>query len=74
MKFVEELKKSFFIALGLILLTFPIMVVQVNTIENIIVWRWRNLIFVGLGGFILSFFWLLFQKKKGDAGACAMAS
>jgi branched-chain amino acid transport system permease protein len=64
MKFGEELKKSFFIALGLILLTFPIMVIQVNTIENVVVWRWRNLIFVGLGGFILSFFWLLFQKKK----------
>jgi len=67
MKFGEELKKSFFIALGLILLTFPIMVVQVNTIENVIVWRWRNLIFIGLGGFIFSFVWLLFQKKKSES-------
>ncbi len=67
MKFGEELKKSFFIALGLILLTFPIMVIQVNTIENVVVWRWRNLIFIGLGGFIFSFFWLLFQKKKSES-------
>ncbi|HNS57158.1 MAG TPA: branched-chain amino acid ABC transporter permease, partial [Smithellaceae bacterium] len=67
MKFGEELKKSFFIALGLILLTFPIMVIQVNTIENVVVWRWRNSIFIGLGGFIFSFFWLLFQKKKSES-------
>jgi branched-chain amino acid transport system permease protein len=73
MKFSEELKKSFFITLWLILLTFPIMVVQVNTIENVVVWRWHNLIFVGLGGFLLSFFWLLFQKKKSDSSPIAPA-
>ena len=67
MKFAEELKKSFFIALWFILLTFPIMVIQVNTIENVVVWRWHNIIFIGLGGFVLSFFWQLFLKKKSDS-------
>lgn len=68
MKLVEELKKAFFTALGLVLLTFPIVVIQVNTIENVIVWRWRNLIYIGLAGFVLSFlFQLLLKRKKGSA-------
>ncbi|MEN6620210.1 MAG: branched-chain amino acid ABC transporter permease [Smithella sp.] len=72
MKFFEELKKAFFTALGLVLLTLPIVVIQVNTIENVIVWRWRNLIYIGLGGFVLSFlFQLLLKRKKGSAVAHA---
>lgn len=66
MKFAAELKKSFLIALWFILLTFPIMVVQVNTIENVVIWRWHNIIFIGLTGFLLSFCWQLFLKKKSD--------
>jgi branched-chain amino acid transport system permease protein len=73
MKFAEELKKSFFTALWLILLTFPIMVVQVNTIENAVVWRWHNIIFIGLGGFLLSFLWRLFRKKKDNSSPIATA-
>jgi branched-chain amino acid transport system permease protein len=64
MKFAEELKKSFFIALWFILLTFPIMVVQVNTIDNIVIWRWHHIILVGLGSFALSFGWQLYLRKK----------
>lgn len=63
MKFAEELKRSATIALWLILLTFPIMVVKVNTIENVVIWRWANIAGVGLGAFILSFFWQLFLKR-----------
>jgi len=71
MKFAEELKKSFFITLWLILLTFPFMAVQVNTIENAVIWRLRNIIFVGLAGFLLSFCWQLFLKRKSAAALIA---
>ena len=64
MKIADELKKSFFIALWFILLTFPIMVIRVNTIEKVIVWRWLNLLYVGIGSFMLSFLWQLFSKKR----------
>lgn len=67
MKLFEELKKAFFAALGLVLLTFPIVVIQVNTIDNVIVWHWRNLIYIGLAGFVLFFlFQLLLKRKKGS--------
>jgi branched-chain amino acid transport system permease protein len=45
-------------------LTFPIMVIRVNTVEDVIEWRWLNLLFVGLGSFFLSFVWRYFIKKQ----------
>jgi branched-chain amino acid transport system permease protein len=33
-------------------LTFPIMVIRVNTVANIIEWRWINLVMVGIGSFV----------------------
>ncbi|WP_413886537.1 ABC transporter permease subunit [Candidatus Desulfatibia sp.] len=45
-------------------LTFPIMVIQVNTIENIVVWRWKNMLMVGIGIFLLSFVWRYLIKRK----------
>ena len=55
-------------------LTFPIMVIRVNTVQNVIEWRWSNLLIVGLGSFFLSFVWRYFirkqerGKKKAQAG------
>ena len=48
-------------------LTFPIMVIRVNTIENIVVWRWKNMLIVGIGVFLLSFVWRYLIKRK-EAG------
>jgi len=49
-------------------LTFPIMVIRVNTVHDTIEWRWNNLLFVGLGSFVLSFVWRYLLKRK-EAGA-----
>jgi branched-chain amino acid transport system permease protein len=54
-------------------LTFPIMVIRVNTVENIIAWRWRNLLIVGLGSFFLSFVWRYFIRKKETGKKKALA-
>ncbi|HBB16956.1 MAG TPA: branched-chain amino acid ABC transporter permease [Syntrophus sp. (in: bacteria)] len=64
---MKDLKKSFFIALWFMLLTFPIMVIRVNTIEKVIEWRWRNMALVGIGSFLLSFVWrlLLDRNERG---------
>lgn len=32
-------------------LTFPIMVIRVNTVENVVEWRWNNMIIIGAGSF-----------------------
>lgn len=60
----EEIKRSFLVSLWFMFLTFPIMVIRVNTVEDVIEWRWLNLLIVGLGSFLLSFVWRYFIKKQ----------
>ena len=62
-KYMEGMKQSVVVSLWFMFLTFPIMVIRVNTIENIIEWRWMNMIYVGAGSFILSFVWRYLSGK-----------
>jgi branched-chain amino acid transport system permease protein len=64
---LNEIKKSFLIALWFMFLTFPIMVIKVNTIYKTIEWRWERIFMVGVGTFVLSFVWRFFIKRK-EAG------
>lgn len=59
-----ELKKSFFVSVWFMLLTFPIMVIRVNSIENTVIWRWENLALIGVGSFVLSFVWRWALRRK----------
>ena len=45
-------------------LTFPIMVIKVNPLEESIQWRWQNMILVGISVFILSFFYRYMLERK----------
>lgn len=49
-------------------LTFPIMVIRVNTIYHTIEWRWDRMFLVGGGTFCLSFLWRYLMKRK-EAGS-----
>ncbi|MDO9584954.1 MAG: branched-chain amino acid ABC transporter permease [Syntrophales bacterium] len=62
-----KLKQSFFIALWFVFLTFPIMAIRVNTIEKVVEWRWKNMLYVGLGSFIFSFVWRYFLERREAA-------
>jgi branched-chain amino acid transport system permease protein len=64
---LQEIKKSFLVSLWFMFLTFPIMVIKVNTIEQTIEWRWWWMAAVGLGAFVLSFFWRMAIARK-EAG------
>lgn len=61
---LSEIKKSLIVALWFIFLTFPIMVLKVNTIENVIFWRWRNMFMIGIGSFVISLVWRYFQENE----------
>ena len=67
MKSLPEWKKSLVIALWFMILTFPVVVIRVNTIEKVVEWRWRNMAFIGIGSFLLSSVWrrLLGRKERG---------
>jgi branched-chain amino acid transport system permease protein len=60
----NELKKSLLVSLWFMFLTFPIMVIRVNTVENIVEWRWHNLLLVGVGSFVLSAVWRYLIRRK----------
>ena len=67
----KEIKLSFIIALWFMVLTFPIMVIKVNTIKNIVIFRWDNLLWTGVVCFFASLIWNYFlrikeEKKKSD--------
>lgn len=63
----EEIKKSFLTSLWFMFLTFPIMVIKVNTIERTIEWHWWRMAGVGVGAFGLSFVWRYLMQRK-EAG------
>ena len=51
------MKQAVVVSLWFMFLTFPIMVIRVDTIEKTIQWRLMNMVYVGLGSFVLSFVW-----------------
>lgn len=68
---MHELKKSLLVSVWFMFLTFPIMVIRVNTIDQTIIWRWENMGWIGCGAFVLSFIWrwALKRKEMGQAAA-----
>ncbi len=68
MFFVNEIKKSLLISCWFIFLTFPIMVIRINPYEEIVDYRWNNLILVGVGSFILSLVGRAVQRRREKIG------
>ncbi|MBU4525965.1 MAG: branched-chain amino acid ABC transporter permease [Desulfomicrobium sp.] len=68
---MNELRKSFLVSLWFMFLTFPIMVIRVNTVEKIVVWRWENMAMIGIGSFVLSFVWRWAIRRKEASDAVA---
>jgi len=64
MQVAEELKKSALVSIWFMFLTFPIMVIRVNTIYNTVEWRWLNMALVGVGSFFLSMLWRFMIRRK----------
>ncbi|MEJ2641079.1 MAG: branched-chain amino acid ABC transporter permease [Desulfosarcinaceae bacterium] len=60
------MKKSILAAIWFMFLTFPIMVIKVNTINQTVEWHWMRMLYVGLGSFVLSFVWRYLIKRKEE--------
>jgi branched-chain amino acid transport system permease protein len=61
---IQEIKRSFLISLWFVFLTFPIMVIRVNSIEKTVHWRWENIIYVAIGSFFLSMIFRYFLHRR----------
>lgn len=70
---ITKFLTSAIISLWIMFITFPIIVIKVNTIEKTIVWRWSYMLWVGLAVFLITLVWrrMLSIKelklKKGDS-------
>ena len=64
MNLLQELKHSTIAAVWFMFLTFPIMVIKVNTVTKTIEWRWWNMVFIGVAFFFLSALWRYLLKRK----------
>jgi len=69
-------KKSLLVSLWFVFLTFPLLVIRVNTIDGVVEWRWRNMLYVALASLALSGVWQYFQErsKKRASDAAEMGS
>lgn len=65
---ISEVLKSTGTALWFMFLTFPIMVIKINPLDQTIQWRWMNLVYVGAGSFLISILWRYFLERKEKTG------
>ena len=66
----KDIRRSALMAVWFMFLTFPIMVIKVNTVTDTVEWRWKNMFIIGIASFILSHIWkLLIDRKEGRLAA-----
>ncbi|WDP89944.1 MAG: branched-chain amino acid ABC transporter permease [Desulfobacter sp.] len=64
MNLTQEIKKSTLVAIWFMFLTFPLMVIRVNTVTNNVEWRWWNMALIGVASFFFSILWRHMLRKK----------
>ncbi len=64
---LQDVKKTALASIWFVFLTFPIMVIRVNTITQTVVWRWHNMLYIFLGTFFGGLLWrfALTRRKVG---------
>jgi len=66
----QDVKKTAGISLWFMFLTFPILVIRVNAVNQTVIWRWNNLILIGLGTFFGGLVWrYALSRRKSPAKA-----
>ncbi|MDC7233436.1 MAG: branched-chain amino acid ABC transporter permease [Spirochaetales bacterium] len=63
---IKDLKKAFLNALWFIFLTFPIMVMKVNTINDTLIWRWMNMLYIGVAAFVFTLLGKIYTVRKAN--------
>ena len=69
MNVLKELRRAAVVTIWFIILTFPIMIMRVNTVTDTIEWRWGRLIFLGASGFIGTLIWSMRGTRQRAASA-----
>lgn len=66
--------KALLVSIWFMVLTFPLMVMKVDRINNAILWRWENMAFMGVTAFVLALLWhwSLVRRSKESSGGPAV--
>ena len=66
----KDVKRSLLMAVWFMFLTFPIMVIKVNTVTDTVEWRWWNMLIIGGAVFVLSHVWkIMIDRREGITAA-----
>ena len=67
---MHVLTKALIVSVWFMVLTFPLMVMKVDRINNALVWRWENMAFMGIAAFVLALLWhwSLVRRRKEAGG------
>ena len=60
----EDIKRTFVTSLWFVFLTFPIMVIRVNFVQETVAWRWHNMLYIGFGTFFGGLVWRFFLTRR----------
>jgi branched-chain amino acid transport system permease protein len=66
---MREILRSGLVAAWFMALTFPLLVIRVNTIEDVVEWRWGRMALVGVAVFVVSFAWRRLLDRRRAAPA-----
>lgn len=69
---MSYLKSSLLASVWFVFLTFPLLVIKVNTLKGTVEWRWINMLWVALGAFVLATGWRWAMARR-ERGARAQA-
>ena len=62
---MDKVGKAFLVAVWFMILTFPVMGIKLNLLENRIIWRFDRLLWLGLCTFFLALLWNWAFSRKG---------
>ena len=63
----KDLRNAAGVALWFMFLTFPLLVIKINTVTRTVEWRWQNLLWVGAAGFVARFMYQRGLSKEVSA-------
>jgi len=61
---LKDIRSAFLFSLWFIFLTFPLMVIKVNPIDKTVIWRWHNMLYIGVATFLLYIISRFFLQQK----------
>lgn len=65
---LTDIRRTALIALWFVILTFPIVVIRVNTVDDVIVWRWNNALWIGVATFFGGLVWRFALARRATPG------